>query len=338
MHNIVALDDGWVAVGSETTAAGQGIAVWTSSDGTQWSRVSPDAFPLDGAEMRGLVRFGDGLVAAGVGGGDAMAWTSPDGNDWTRVTSAALGGEGDQGIRGLAVWDSTLVAVGWDNATEDGKGAVWTSMNGTDWVQASDPQNALGGAGGQRVHSVVAGGPGLVAVGDTRIRPDWDGEIWVSTDGDVWERLEVAGLSGAGEQLLNVVASGPDGLVAAGFDSAGGEGRDAAVWTSPDGLTWNQVSDRSVLGGPNNQEIHGLAKVGTGWVAGGWTHATGDQDAAIWASEDGAIWLPRDDPDLAGAGAQQVETLTTSESSVIAIGGETDGDGTDGVVWVGEPD
>ena len=345
MHNIVEVEDGWVAVGSETTAAGKGAAVWTSFDGTQWSQASPDGFPKDGAEMRGLVRFGDGLVAAGVGGGDAIVWTSADGAEVERVTSASLGGEGDQAIRGLTVWDDTLVAVGWDHSGADPKGAVWTSTNGVDWVRARDPQNALGGDGSQRIHDVVAGGPGLIAVGDTNLAGEgWNAEIWVSTDGDVWDRLEEpgAGLSGAGDQLLNVVEAGPDDLVAAGFDSAGDMGRDAAVWTSSDGLTWTQVGDRGVLGGPNDQEIHGLARVGTGWVAGGWTHPEpGDKDAAIWASEDGVTWVPREDAGagLGGPGAQQVETVAASGSVVIAIGAESGLDaGTDGMVWIGRPE
>lgn len=55
---------------------------------------------------------------------------------------------------------------------------------------------------------------------------------------------EEAVLGGEDEQAMDSVTVGGPGLVAVGFDAPGDDG-DAAVWTSPDGLSWTRGSCRS---------------------------------------------------------------------------------------------
>jgi hypothetical protein len=76
---------------------------------------------------------------------------------------------------------------------------------------------------------VVAGGPGLVAVGFEHSGADGDAAVWASTDGLVWSRVpRTVVFGGSGDQqMFSVVAGGP-GLVAVGIDFG-----DAAVWVSP---------------------------------------------------------------------------------------------------------
>ena len=346
MHDVLAVEQGWIAVGTERIDEQHSAAAWTSTDGEDWTRLPDDAFTGETAgdtEMRSVVQLGSQLVAVGVttgDGRDAAVWTSVDGNQWSRVAGDSLGGPGDQFIRGLTVWDGGLVAVGWEVSGEGTNGAIWTSSNGVDWVRVADPGGELGGDGAQRVHDAVAGGPGLVAVGDTN-SGDFDAAVWVSADGDVWERVEgdQAGFSGPGAQLVNVVRSGAQGLIAAGFDSTLETGRDAAVWLSADGETWTRVGDREVFGGEGDQEIHGLAGVGSGWVAAGWTHDAGDKNAAIWASDDAVTWRLVEDAEagLDGPDVQQVESVTAAGVTVVAVGIDGGSQTQDAAVWVGRP-
>ena len=68
------------------------------------------------------------------------------------------------------------------------------------------------------------------------------------------------------QTMWSVVAGGP-GLVAVGNNSSGGRW-DAAVWTSPDGLTWARVPhDEAVFGGNNDQGIWSMVAVGSELVA-----------------------------------------------------------------------
>jgi hypothetical protein len=75
--------------------------------------------------------------------------------------------------------------------------------------------------------SVIAGGPGLVAVGHERLG-DWDTAVWTSADGITWSRVphDEAVFGGEGDQRMASVIAGGPGLVVVGSD----ESRDTAVW------------------------------------------------------------------------------------------------------------
>jgi hypothetical protein len=102
--------------------------------------------------------------------------------------------------------------------------------------------------------------------------------------------------------MWSVTVGGP-GLVAVGWDWSGGD-IDAAVWTSPDGVTWSRVPhDESIFGGPGFQEILSVAVGGPGLVAVGLDEAGGDRDAVVWTSPDGITWsrVPHDESIFGGA-------------------------------------
>ena len=89
--------------------------------------------------------------------------------------------------------------------------------------------------------------------------------------------------------MLSVVAGGP-GLVAVGYNKWGHD-RDAAVWTSPDGLTWARVPhDEAIFGGDNDQEMRSVVAGGPGLVAvgrsGSESWSRGSANAAVW------YWTP----------------------------------------------
>ena len=125
--------------------------------------------------------------------------------------------------------------------------------------------------------------------------------------GDDWSRVvhDEAAFGGASEVFAMGLAAGASGLVAVGTDGRADPSfpeTNAAVWTSPDGVSWTRVPDRALLG-PGGQGINGVAFGETGFVAAGW-HTTGDQsaltfneDAAVWASPDGESWERVADPE-----------------------------------------
>jgi hypothetical protein len=76
-----------------------------------------------------------------------------------------------------------LVAVGSDDSAGDADGAVWTSPDGLTWTRVVDLAEALGGTGGQDMARVVAGGPGLVAVGFDSAAGNLDAAVWTLTLG-----------------------------------------------------------------------------------------------------------------------------------------------------------
>ena len=213
---------------------------------------------------------------------------------------------------------------------------------------------------GPEMNSVVAGGPGLVAVGYN----SGAAAVWTSTDGVVWERApyDEAVFGGGWQEMRAVVAGGP-GLVAVGFDGrgevvwtsadgvvwergplfggslrmqavvAGGPGlvavgfdsRGAAVWTSVDGLTWERVPyDEAVFGG--SQEMRAVVVGGPGLVAVGcdFTGGSGSDDgaiAAVWTSADGLAWRRVSQDAVSGAVAGHcMNSVAVGGPGLVAVG------------------
>lgn len=307
-------------------------AVWTSVDGNDWSRIPHDE-SLSGGVMNSISAGGPGLVAVGsatignsIGSAVEVAavWTSVDGMAWSRVPhDEAVFGESDFTWPGLTMNSVTvggpgLVAVGhlMSNQGTYSNAVVWTSADGIIWSRVPHDDAIFGRKELSRcctsMHSVIAGGPGLVAVGG-----DWlDGEggratVWTSVDGITWSRVphDEAVFGDAG--LSSVTAGGP-GLVAVGSAGFEEDGPIAAVWTSEDGVTWSRVAhDEAIFGegegppGSGGSEMSGVAATGNGVVAvgsefvrnatlpyDGWVTA-----AAVWTSADGVEWsrVPHDE-------------------------------------------
>ena len=165
--------------------------------------------------------------------------------------------------------------------------------------------------------SVIAAGPGLVAVGEG---------VWTSVDGFVWSRVpdEDGIFEDAG--LTSVIVGGP-GLVAVGVVT-GGEFDNAAVWTSPDGIVWSRVPhDEATFGARSpgvDLTISHVAVGGPGLVAVGMDWSGSDADAAVWTSVDGLTWTraPHDEEVFGGSGHQAIVGVTAAGPGLVAVGTE----------------
>ena len=119
---------------------------------------------------------------------------------------------------------------------------------GERWSRVVHDQAAFGGSRIVSANALARGGPGLVAVGSDAEAPNAN-----AVDQD--------------SQFINGVAAGANGLVAAGIhfvlDPAhpfGGD-FDAAVWTSPDGESWERLDDSAgIFSGPSYEEGRGPAR------------------------------------------------------------------------------
>ncbi|HSQ36387.1 MAG TPA: hypothetical protein VLS92_00670, partial [Acidimicrobiia bacterium] len=184
----------------------------------------------------------------------------------------------------VAVGGPGLVAVGYDYSGGDWDAVAWTSADGLAWSRVAHDESVFGGVDGQEMWSVAAGGPGLVAVGYDESDGDRDAAVWVSADGLAWSRVphDETVFGGTEEQEMAAVEASGSGFVAVGDDNSGGNW-DAAVWVSPDGLTWSRVPhDRPVFGGAGNQSMWGVTAVGADLVAVGESGGGDDWDAAAW--------------------------------------------------------
>jgi hypothetical protein len=123
-------------------------------------------------------------------------------------------------------------------------------------------------------------------------------------------------------------------LVAVGWDLVAFDA-DAAVWTSPDGVTWSRVPhDEEVFGGRSHQAMWEVTAGGPGLVAVGEDRSRDfdDGDVAVWTSVDGITWsrVPHDEENL---GAGQVTSVTSADSGLVAVGNVGSDAGDDAAVW-----
>jgi hypothetical protein len=187
MSSVTAGGPGLVAVGNDAVnddllnPSGGYAVVWTSVDGFTWSRVPHDEAIFGDASMTSVTAGGPGLVAVGsvpADDGDGMVWISSDGRTWSRVPpdDSVLGGAGEQEMRSVTAGGPGRVVVGMEGY-HDGSNpsrerspngyvpVVWTSADGITWSRVPHDETVFGEHTSPTLHSVIAGGPGVVAVG-----------------------------------------------------------------------------------------------------------------------------------------------------------------------------
>ena len=265
---------------------------------------------------------------------------------WSRVaySEEAFGDGFEQSMSSVTVGGPGLVAVG----GIDQRAAVWTSPDGIEWSRVPHDNEVFGGevgpsSGGSFMSDVTAGGPGLVAVGQS----EPNAAVWTSRDGIAWSRVphddvvfggEVGPIFG-GAQMNSVTVGGP-GFVAVGSDGSPDGGGDAAVWTSVDGMKWSRVPhDEAIFGGETDgyygQSMSAVTAGGPGLVAVG----RDPLGAAVWTSRDGLAWfrVPHSDEVFGGGDHLEMRSVTVGGPGLVAVGSEWERavvwTSADGVTW-----
>jgi hypothetical protein len=292
-----------IAVGGVLTADGlETPAAWTSADGLTWVRAKVPALGGNG-EMADVVAGRGRLVAVGWRDSDsgslAAAWTSPDGGAWSLAPAAP--GDGSGTAQAVAYAEAGYVAVG--SSQPDGSnsvGAAWVSPDGIAWTKVPDQpafapaDQTAGRFGGLSITDIVAGGPGVVAVGSQDSSTGPLGAIFTSRDGRSWTRLPPEPtLDGA---YLQTVATWAGGLAIAG-DISGYAGSDPVIYASPDGGAWTRLARTDLDPGrrddPGGVTLAGIAPFGADLIGvGSGGDYPGRQQAAIWVGAPTGTLVP----------------------------------------------
>jgi hypothetical protein len=261
---------------------------------------------LQGAILHGAAASNDGMVAVG-SSGMAAAWTSTDGVAWhpMEVTQA----ERVRALHAVAL-DGDGVAFG---AADPEPSRSWSPSDGSEpWA----PVESTGIDG--RVNAVAISGDSWIAAGDlvdAETGTATAGAVWISDDGQHWERSTELPLR---EGTISDIAVAGDMVVVGGFDVDGGK-----VWASTDGGQLERVDD----GQFSATTVEGITHTDAGYLALGRT--LGDLRPVAFMSPDGVAWSREDLPTDAFPPDLQINDLTTFHGDPVAVGAGPDG----GVVW-----
>jgi len=214
---IVGVEGGWVAIGN--TINGQQSQLWTSEDGSNWKLIDGDQAGLASARLSDLAVGPDGLVAVGTVDGqdgtfDGGIWTSSDGRSWQRVGAddQILAGEGETQLHAVVAHAGGLFITGLYGSTQDRQKC---EQLGVATAGSDPPRTALSCASGIEHHwvlreghaweridpmqapgehpiefrVVVAGGPGLIVLGESSPPASPDTALFSSRDGRQWTAL-----------------------------------------------------------------------------------------------------------------------------------------------------
>jgi hypothetical protein len=227
---VAAGSDGLIAVGGEFF--GQGVTVWKSFDGLEWTRLPPNP---DLGAVDDLTVFNGGYVAVGAehegNASVAAAWLSSDGREWSRATVSTDYGTGAfQGMRGVSARNGSLIAVGFDSDFGSGFPAVWMSDDGSEWALVRDDglRTSVPFPTHSQMWAVSTAQDEVIAVGWFFDDDSDNAAVWRSTDGFSWRRDEADVFSGRYAQSLFAVAPFLGGIAVVGSDSS--EGPFAAAW------------------------------------------------------------------------------------------------------------
>ncbi|HKF84666.1 MAG TPA: hypothetical protein VKB30_02705 [Candidatus Limnocylindrales bacterium] len=191
-----------------------------------------------------------------------------------------------------AVQASMLLGV---TATPDGLLAVgaqlppsaavaYRSADGRSWT----PEPGFAGQEGSVAVGVAAAGGRIVVVG----RRGAAAAAWVR-DGGAWQAAPAEAALEApagGTAEMRAVVAWRDGWVAVGSLDTDASHRDAAIWTSPDGLRWRRAGSDTDF---TRSAAHGItASADRLVVVGSRTGAAGGEATAgaAWTSDDGERW------------------------------------------------
>ena len=175
---------GWVAVGSVITSTGAQGASWVSSDGWTWQRSAEQVPGGESVRPRliGVAALGAAwLSVEGASGSPSDIYVSDDGLDWRLAT---FDGQPVQILGDVRTLVSTAVGVLAVGAAEDGRAAIWSTVDGRTWARQpidGEPRGAL----------TAVGADGTVAVGSTV-----DGLLIVRSGAGGWGVDEAPGSAG----------------------------------------------------------------------------------------------------------------------------------------------
>ena len=155
--------------------------VWSSADGTSWSRVTAAADWSARQEHQAVSHQGRLYVLGGLDGDGPIhdVWSSVDGKSWMLVTMSAAWSKRAR-HQAVSHQGRLYVLGGFDSSFRND---VWSSVDGKSWRQ----ETAAAGWPGRFYHQAVSYNGRLYVLGGSGF-PNLLNDVWSSVDGKSWSQ------------------------------------------------------------------------------------------------------------------------------------------------------
>ena len=216
-------------------------------------------------------------------------WSSADGKAWHCVQKDAPWKYSDLGMT-LAFGDAMWFMGGWTNGRLAGHGAtneVWSSTDGAKWQSAGkagwSPRLAAAVVEFKGRMWMLGGSENYYFGDDKSLKND----VWSSSDGKVWTQ-ETPAAGWSPRAYHQAVVLNDTLYVFGGGNYVPKYHALNDVWSSTDGKTWKQVTDKA--GWSPRLWFSSAVYQGRMWVLGGWSHNPSRNWGDVWHSTNGKDW------------------------------------------------
>jgi hypothetical protein len=217
-------------------------------------------------------------------------WSSADGKAWKLVAREAPWMHSDLPMT-VVFKDKMWIMGGWYNGRLEGHSAsneVWSSTDGVNWLQVSkaagwSPRIAAGAVVFKDRMWILGGTENYYFGDDSSPKND----VWSSADGNVW-KLETPAAPWSPRAYHAAVVHDGKIWVLAGGNYVPSYHAKNDVWSSADGVHWEQVTESA----PWSPRLWFSAVEYRDrlWVLGGWSNNPSKNWGDVWHSRDGKTW------------------------------------------------
>lgn len=217
-------------------------------------------------------------------------WSSADGKTWDLIQPTAAWKHSDLPMT-LVFKDRMWFMGGWHNGRLPGHSAsneVWGSVDGVAWEQATSaaawtPRIAAGAVVFKDKMWILGGIENYYFGDDTSLKND----VWFSADGKTWQ-MAVANAAWSPRAYHQAVVLDDRIWILGGGNYVPSHHALNDVWSSADGVHWEQVTDAAPWG--PRLWFSSVVYRDRIWVLGGWSKSQGNF-GDVWCSKDGRDWL-----------------------------------------------
>lgn len=270
-----------------TWISGQSFLGSLVPEGQEWTLLGDGSFVA--RYFFSLLEFNNKiwLFAGDVGLNDASdVWSSPDGMGWMQATASAQF-SARLGYTVLNYQNKMWIIGGLDDSSTT-LSDVWNSVDGINWTQVTQtvPFPARFG------HTSVVFGGKMWIIGGSGVSGGIVNDVYYSTDGATWTQVLADNAFPGPTQFTQRLGHSSvvfNGLmwVIGGLGTGNVELND--VWSSPDGLTWTQVTASSAWDIRNFQQVV-VFNDKMYLIGGDTTHPGVAYFNDVWSSDDGITW------------------------------------------------